>query len=67
MIKLEYQNAETFFAKGYTPNWCKEFFVIKEVKIPFYGHMLLMIPMVKKFLEHFMKNNYKQQINKDLR
>ena len=32
MIKLEYQNAETFFAKGYTPNWGKEFFVIKEVK-----------------------------------
>ena len=28
--------------------------------------MLLMISMVKKLLEHFMKKNYKKQINKDL-
>ena len=28
--------------------------------------MLLMISMVKKLLEHFMKMNYKKQINKDL-
>ena len=32
----------------------------------FHGHMLLMISMVKKLLEHFMKKNYKKQINKDL-
>ena len=28
--------------------------------------MLLMISMVKKLLEYFMKMNYKKQINKDL-
>ena len=28
--------------------------------------MLLMISMVKELLEHFMKKNYKKQINKDL-
>ena len=28
--------------------------------------MLLMILMVKKLLEHFMKNNSKKQIKKDL-
>ena len=29
--------------------------------------MLLMIPIVKKLLERFTKNNYKKQINKDSR
>ena len=29
---LEYQNIKTFFAKGYTPNWCEEVLVIKKVK-----------------------------------
>ena len=28
--------------------------------------MLLMISVVKKLLEHFMRKNYKKQINKDL-
>ena len=42
---------KNIFAKGYAPN-CSE--------------VVLMIPMVKKLLEHFMKKNYKKQINKDL-
>ena len=54
------------FAKGYTPNWSEEVFVIKEVKVQFHGHMLLMILIVKKLLEHFMKKNYKRLINKNL-
>ena len=38
---LEYQNKKTFFAKGYTPNWYEDVFVIKEVKTT--GHLVLMI------------------------
>ena len=56
---------KNIFAKRYTPNWSEDFFVITEVKntVPFHEHMLLMISMVKKLLEHFMKKNYKKQIN----
>ena len=42
---------KNIFAKGYAPN-CSE--------------VVLMISMVKKLLEYFMKKNYKKQINKDL-
>ena len=59
----KYKNS---FAKGYTLNWSGEVFVIKEVKILFHGHMLLMISMVKKLLEHFMKKNCKRLIKKNL-
>ena len=48
------------FAKAYTPNWSEEVFVIKKLKIQFHGHMSLMILMVKKLLEHFMKKNCKR-------
>ena len=43
------------FAKDYTPNRSEEVLTISEIKIQFHGHMLLMISMVKKLLEHFMK------------
>ena len=58
-------NHKDISAKEYTSNWSEEVFVIKEVKILFYGHMLLIIAMFKKLLEHFMKKNYKKQIKKD--
>ena len=48
------------FAKGYMRNWSEEVFVISKIKKKFHGHMLLMISMVKKLLEHFMKKNYKR-------
>ena len=32
VILLEYQNKKNTFAKGYTPNWSEEIFVIKKVK-----------------------------------
>ena len=57
---------KTIFAKRYTPNWSEEVFVINKIKNQFHGHMLLMISMVKKFLEHFMKKNNKKQTNKNL-
>ena len=45
---------KNIFAKGYTPNWCEDVFVIKQVKntVP-----CTMISMMKKLLEHFMKKN----------
>ena len=58
---------KNIFAKGHTPNWSEESFVIKKVKNTVHGQMLLMILMVKKLLEHFMKKNYKKQIKKNLK
>ena len=57
---------KNIFAKGYTPNWSEEVFVIKKLKTQFHGHMLLTISMVKELLEHFMKKTYKRLINKNL-
>ena len=51
---------KNIFAKGYTPNWSGEVFVIKKLEIQCHEHMSLMILMVKKLLEHFMKKNYKR-------
>ena len=55
---------KNIFAKGYSPNWSKEVFVIKEVKntVPW----VLVILLVKKLLERFIKKNFKKQINKHL-
>ena len=39
---------KNIFAKGCTPNWSEEAFVIKKLKIQFHGRMLLMILLVKK-------------------
>ena len=52
----KYQN---IFAKGHVPNWSKEVFVIKKVKILCLGHMWLVILKAKKSLERFMKKNCK--------
>ena len=57
---------KNIFAKGCTPNWSEEAFVIRKLKIQFHGRMLLMILMVKKLLEHFMKKNYKRLIENNL-
>ena len=54
------------FAKGYTPDWSEEIFVILKLKIQFHGHMLLIILMVKKLLKHSMKKNCKRLIRKNL-
>ena len=57
---------ENIFAKGYTPNWSEEVFVIKKVKILCHGHVLLMILVEKKLMELFSKKNCKKQIKKSL-
>ena len=48
----EYKN---IFAKGYTPNWSEEGFAVSKIKNTVPGHILLMISMVKKLVENFMK------------
>ena len=51
---------KNIFAKDYTPNWSEEILLLKKLKTQFQGHMSLMILMVKKLLEHFMKMNCKR-------
>ena len=63
---LRISKYKNIFAKGYMPNWSEEIFIIKKLKILYHGHMLLMILMVKKLLEHFMKKNCKKLIKKNL-
>ena len=58
---------KNIFTNGYTPNcWSEEIFVIKKLKIQSHGHMLLIIWMIMKLLEQFMKKNYKKLIDKNL-
>ena len=67
MIKILYLKLTiTFFqiqnhfcqrTKGYTLNWSEEVLVIKKLKLQFHGQMLLIISMVKKLLDYFMKRN----------
>ena len=60
----KYKNS---FVKGYTPNRSKEVFVIKKkIKRQYHGHMLLMILMLKKLFEHFIKKNCKNQNKNNL-
>ena len=44
----------------------KKFLWLKKLKILYHGHMLLVISMVKKSLEHFTKKNCKKQIKQNL-
>ena len=39
---------KNILTKGYIPNWSKEGFVIKEVKILSHGHMSLVIILCKR-------------------
>ena len=50
---------KNIFAKGYTPNYSEEDFLIKK-KTRFHGRMLLKILKVKKLLEHSMKKDCKR-------
>ena len=43
----------------------KKLLLLVKLKIQFHGHMLLMISMVKKLLEHFMKKNCRRLIKKN--
>ena len=51
---------KTFLLKVILQIVLKKFLLLKKLKIQFHVHMPLMILMVKKFLEHFMKKNCKR-------
>ena len=60
---------KNIFAKGYTPNWSEEIFVISKVKNAVSWTYVIndfKILMVKKLLEHLLKKNCKKQIKKNL-
>ena len=66
VILSEYQNIKTFLLKDVLKIGQKKFLLLVKLKIQFHGLMLLMISMVKKLLEHFMKKNCKRLIKKNL-
>ena len=62
----EFLNTKIFSLKDTHQTGVTKFLYLKKLKILFHGHVLLMISMVKKLLEHFMKRNYKRLIIKNL-
>ena len=62
----EFLNAKIFLLKDTRQVGVKKFLLLVKLKTQFLGRMLLMISMVKKLLEHFMKKNWKELINKKL-
>ena len=57
---------KNIFAKGYTPNWSEEVFVVSKIKNTVPWTYVINDLNVKKLLGHFMKNNCKRLINKSL-
>ena len=54
------------FAKGYTPNWSEEVFVINKIKNTVPWTYVINDLNVKKLLEVFMKTNCKRLLKKNL-
>ena len=61
---LEFQNIKTFLLKDIPQIGQKKFLLLIKLKIQFLGPMLLVISMVKKLLEVFMKKNCKKLVKK---
>ena len=57
---LEYQNKKTFLLKDILQIGLKKFLLLKKFKILLRGHMLLIISMVRKLLQHF----YERELQK---
>ena len=66
VIMLEFQNTKTFLLKDTLQISQKKFLLLIKLKIQFLGLMLLVIWMVKKLLEVFMKKNCKKLVKKNL-
>ena len=62
---LEYQNIKIFWQKVSLQISLKKLLVLKPLKILFRELMLLVILMVKKLLERFIKKNCKKQTKKN--
>ena len=63
---LEFLNIKTFLLKDILQIRQKKFLLLIKLKIQFLGLMLLVIRMVKKLLEVFMKKNCEKLIKKSL-
>ena len=61
---LEYQNIKIFFAKGYTPNWSEEAFVIIKVKNTVPWTYVTNDLNEEEIVGTIHKKNYKKQIKK---
>ena len=57
---------KNIFAKGYAPNWSEEVFVVSKIKNTVPWTLQLLIWMVKKLLDVFMKKNCKKLVKKNL-
>ena len=65
VIVPEYQNTKTFLLKDIHKTGQKKFLSLAKLKIQFHGLMLLVIYMVKRFMELFMKRNCKKLVSKN--
>ena len=65
-IMLEFLSIKLFLQKDTHQIGLKKFLLLVKLKIQFLGHIRLMILMVKKLLEVFMKKNCKRLIKKNL-
>ena len=57
---------KNIFAKGYTPNWFEEVYVIKKVKNTVPWTYIINDLNGEKIIEHLMEKNYKRLVNKNL-
>ena len=64
-IMQEFLSTKTFLQKDAHQIGLKKFLLLIKLKVQFHGHTLLMILMVKKLQEHFMKKNCKRLIKKN--
>ena len=66
VILLEYQNIKNIFAKGYTPNWSEEAFMIKKVKSTLLWTYVINDLNREEFFGSFYEKELKKQIKKNL-
>ena len=62
----EFLNTKRFSLKDIHQINLKKFLLLVKLKIQFHGHMLLMILIVKRLLDHFMNKNWKRLVKKNL-
>ena len=65
-VHVRISKHKNIFAKGYTPNWSEDVFVIKKVNNTVPWTFAINDLNGEELLEHFMKKNYKRLINKNL-
>ena len=66
VILLEYQNIKNIFAKGYTPNWSEEAFMIRKVKSTLLWTYVINDLNREEFFGSFYEKELKKQIKKNL-